>query len=183
MNSNKQKLFINKINNIQINPFNFEGNEYHKKIQSKIIKNIDLGTKSLLSSSKKNMSNCDIKHLQINIIENEIIINNTHLKKNGNNDIRLTQNLNHNSSIKINSDNKKINKGKNNKLSKTHIKNACYYIRLVTGIYHFPVFHQVIIIVSVSAGIKQGRTDTLPARYVLPPPHKKTPAFRGFSED
>ena len=123
MNSNKQKLFINKINNIQINPFNFEGNEYHKKIQSKIIKNIDLGTKSLLSSSKKNMSNCDIKHLQINIIENEIIINNTHLKKNGNNDIRLTQNLSHNSSIKINSDNKKINKGKNNKLSKTHIKN------------------------------------------------------------
>ena len=123
MNSNKQKLFINKINNIQINPFNFEGNEYHKKIQSKIIKNIDLGTKSLLSSSKKNMSNCDIKHLQINIIENEIIINNTHLKKNGNNDIRLTQNLSHNSSIKINSDNKKINKGKNSKLSKTHIKN------------------------------------------------------------
>ena len=100
----------NKINNNNQKPSNSKVKNENKN-QSKIIKSIDLSSKGIknknISSKKKNKSNSNITHLQINIIKNEIIIadNHYHEKNKENIDkciVGLTKNYSQNYSFDVN---------------------------------------------------------------------------------
>ena len=149
---NKNDLSVNKINNIElISKKNFNNNRSKSckmannmnSNKNNIIKSIDLYSKELLPENnnnkvpkKKNKSNSEIKHLQINLIENEIIINDLNIGENLNNEIRLNKNfsqdytfdINKDCFIKVDSNNKTIKnkrKDKNNynKISHSKIQN------------------------------------------------------------
>ena len=127
---NKEKFIINKINDIElisVNKFTERrclSYTMDNEDNQNIIKDIDLNSKN------KNIS--DIKQLQINVIENEIIINDINLKNDLENKLGLTKNysqnysydMNNNCFIKVDSNNKSLkNKKKENK---NNINNKIY---------------------------------------------------------
>ena len=116
----KENLIINRINNIELISKNEINNKRSMSCKnnnininnqkSNVIKSIDLSSKGILLlnnnnnkiSKRKNKSIPDIKHLQINVIENEIIINHLNFKDNLDNDIRLNKNFSQNYSFDVN---------------------------------------------------------------------------------
>lgn len=114
---NKENLIINKINNIELSPI-------IKSDKKNIIKDIQLNKEGILllndnenKINEKNRENGDIKNVQINLIENEIIINDLYLKKDLEKRLGLTKNF----SNKIIKAKKKENKIKINKLPESRI--------------------------------------------------------------
>ena len=129
-NLKDKKLIQNKSNKNNQSNKNFLENK--KENKSKIIKSIDLNSKGFYnkknSSKKKNKSNSNIKHLQINIIKNEIIIaNNSYYDKDNlknNRETGLIKNYSQNYSFEanksVNTDSKILKK---KLLNNTKIKN------------------------------------------------------------
>ena len=114
---NKENLIINKINNIELSPI-------IKSDKKNRIKDIQLNKEGILllndndnKINEKNRENNDIKNVQINLIENEIIINDLNFKKDLEKRLGLTKNF----SNKIIKAKKKENKIKINKLPESRI--------------------------------------------------------------
>ena len=113
----KENLIINKINNIELSPI--IGSD-----TKNIIKDIQLNKKRILllndndnKINEKNRKNNDIKNVQINLIENEIIINDLNFKKDLEKRLGLTKYF----SNKIIKAKKKESKIKINKLPESRI--------------------------------------------------------------
>ena len=113
----KENLIINKINNIELSPI-------IESDAKNIIKDIQLNKERILllndndnKINEKNRENNDIKNVQINLIENEIIINDLNLKKDLEKRLGLTKNF----SNKIIKAKKKESKIKINKLPESRI--------------------------------------------------------------
>ena len=123
--TNKVSLTINKINDIElVSVSDKKRNLSNKRDNNNIIKSIDINSKGILDLKnnekmprRKNRSISNVKHLQINIIENEIIINDFNFKDKLANEIGLTKNLTQNYSFDINK-NCLINVEQNNQTSK-----------------------------------------------------------------
>ena len=135
--NNKNDLSINKANNIElISTNNFNKN---RSMSYKMNNNMNSNRNNINNNKipkKKNRSNSDIKHLQINLIENEIIINDLNIKENLNNEIQLNKNFGQNYNFDINKDcfikldsnnkaikNRKKDKNNYNKISNSKIQN------------------------------------------------------------
>ena len=113
----KENLIINKINNIELSPI-------IESDTKNIIKDIQLNKERILllnendnKINEKNRENNDIKNVQINLIENEIIINDLNFKKDLEKRLGLTKNF----SNKIIKAKKKESKIKINKLPESRI--------------------------------------------------------------
>ena len=115
---NKDKFIINKINDIEL----ISVNKFSERRCLSCTMENEQNRNNIKSSNNKSIS--DIKQLQINVIENEIIINDINLNNNLENNFGLTKNHNQNYSydannnwfIKVDSNNKLLkNKKKENK--------------------------------------------------------------------
>ena len=101
--NNKANLVVNKINDIELISNSDKKISLSCKKDNNIIKSIDINSKRILAlknnekmPKRKNKSITNIKHLQINLIENEIIINDLNLKDKLVNEFGLTQNFSQN---------------------------------------------------------------------------------------